>query len=127
MIPQKLRQLKDALEKERDKLVAELKSFAAPDSKNADNWNSRMPQFEAAEYGSHASLEEEADEEEEYEGRLAAEHSLESRLLEVNKALERIQKGAYGKCARCGKDISPERLRANPAAEFCITHSPKEQ
>lgn len=119
-----LQELKTALAQERDKLVAELKSFAKPDAKMSGNWDSTMPQFETGEYGSHASLEEEADEVEEYETRLATEHSLESRLLEINRAIERIKKEAYGKCAKCGKEISLERLRANPAAEFCIEHAP---
>ncbi len=118
-----LQELKAALEKERDKLTAELRSFAKPDVKMAGDWDSTMPQFEAGEHGSHASLEEEADEVEEYETRLAAEHSLESRLLEVNRALERIKNGIHGKCGKCGKEIALERLRANPAAEFDMEHS----
>ncbi|QQG45758.1 MAG: TraR/DksA C4-type zinc finger protein [Candidatus Sungiibacteriota bacterium] len=85
-----------------------------------------MPQFETGEYGGHASLEEEADEVEEYETRLGAEHSLESRLLEVTKALERIQKGTYGICIKCGKEIPVERLRANPAAEADLEHNSQE-
>lgn len=121
-----LKQLKSSLEQEHDKLVAELKSIARPDPKMAGDWDSTMPQFEMGESGSHASLEEEADEVEEYETRLATEHSLESRLLEVNRALERMNAGNYGKCAKCGKEIAEERLRANPAAEFCITHSPQQ-
>lgn len=118
-----IQKLKNSLEQEHDKLTAELKSFAKPDPKMIGDWDSQMPQFEAREYGSHASLEEETDEVEEYETRLATEHSLETRLLEVNKALERINKGSYGRCAKCGKEISKERLLANPAAEFDIDHS----
>lgn len=121
-----LNELKSLLEQEHDKLVAELKSFATADPKMAGDWDSQMPQFEPVEHGSHSSLEEEADEVEEYETRLATEHSLESRLLEVNKALERMSAGTYGKCGKCGKEIAEERLHANPAAEFCITHSPQQ-
>lgn len=117
-------ELKSLLEQEHDKLVAELKSFAKPDPKMAGDWDSQMPQFEAQEHGSHSSLEEEADEVEEYETRLATEHSLESRLLEVNRALERMSAGNYGKCAKCGKEIPMDRLRANPAAEFDMNHNP---
>lgn len=116
-------ELKSLLKQEHDKLVAGLKSFAKPDPKMAGNWDAKMPKFEPQEYGSHSSLDEEADEVEEYETRLATEHSLESRLLEVNKALERMSAGNYGKCAKCGKEITPERLRANPAAEFDMEHS----
>ena len=59
---------------------------------------------------------------EEYEVRLEAEHSLESRLLQVNKALERLTNNTYGKCLKCNKDIATERLEANPAADFCLNH-----
>lgn len=115
-------ELKKSLEEEREKLAAELKSIATADPKVKGNWNAKYPQFETGEYGSHASLDEEADEFEEYEVRLEAEHSLESRLLQTNKALERLAKGVYGKCLKCSKEISVERLRANPAAEFCLNH-----
>ena len=40
---------------------------------------------------------------------------------EVRVALERIDKGEYGSCARCGNDIAPARLMAIPHTEFCIT------
>lgn len=117
-----LTELKKSLEEEREKLAAELKSIATADSKIKGNWSAKYPQFETGEYGSHASLDEEADEFEEYEVRLEAEHSLESRLLQTNKALERLVGGVYGKCLKCNKEISVERLQANPAAEFCLNH-----
>ena len=72
-----------------------------------------------------ASTDEMADEIEEYETVLEAEHTLESRLLAVNLALERIGNNAYGFCKTCKKEIPTERLRANPAAEFDMEHTPK--
>jgi len=118
-----LQELKTALEKERESLVAELKLIAKPDSRLKGDWDTEFPQFETAESGSHSARDEEADEVEEYEVRLEAEHSLESRLLAVSHALERLQKGIYGNCLKCGGEISMERLRANPAAEFDIEHA----
>jgi RNA polymerase-binding protein DksA len=41
-------------------------------------------------------------------------------LAEINNALKRIEEGTYGTCARCGKDIAPERLEAYPWASLCI-------
>ncbi len=117
-----LQELKTALEKERDRVVTELKNIARQDPNLKGDWDARFPQFEKGEYGSHASLEEEADEVEEYEVRLESEHSLESRLLAINRATERVDKGTYGLCLQCRKEIAIERLRANPAAEFCIEH-----
>lgn len=37
----------------------------------------------------------------------------------IEAALERIASGDYGYCVRCGNDIAPERLKADPAAPFC--------
>jgi len=39
---------------------------------------------------------------------------------QVDKALERIEAGTYGLCARCGDTISSRRLEALPWAELCI-------
>lgn len=118
-----IQELKTVLEKERDKLVAELKAIAQPHPRLAGDWDARYPQFEAGEYGSHASLDIEADEVEEYEIALEAEHSLESRLLAVTKALSRMEEGTYGLCTACKKPISLERLQANPAAEYDMEHT----
>lgn len=111
------------LEKERDALIAELKSLASPDPRMTGDWDARFPQMETVKSGSHATLDESADEVEEYEVRLESEHSLESQLLAVNHALGRIKDGTYGFCKKCKKEISLERLRANPAAEFDVEHS----
>jgi DnaK suppressor protein len=46
---------------------------------------------------------------------------LKDALTEVEAALERVDKGTYGNCARCGQAISPARLEAMPAAQLCIT------
>jgi len=42
------------------------------------------------------------------------------RLEEIQDALQRIEKGDYGKCLKCGKDIDEDRLEILPAALFCI-------
>ena len=46
--------------------------------------------------------------------------TLEERLKEVTDALERVEKGSYGKCIVCGMEIEKERLEANPAALNCL-------
>jgi RNA polymerase-binding transcription factor DksA len=40
-------------------------------------------------------------------------------VLQIDHALERIERGDYGVCEVCGEDISPERLRAVPYAVRC--------
>ena len=41
-------------------------------------------------------------------------------LNEIDGALRRIDEGAYGTCARCGRQIPEERLEARPWASLCI-------
>lgn len=46
---------------------------------------------------------------------------LESRLNDVEGALEKLDGGRnFGYCEKCGQSISPDRLRANPAARTCV-------
>jgi RNA polymerase-binding transcription factor DksA len=118
-----LKEIKEILEKERKTLTTELKSIAKPNPHIKGDWTATFPAMGAGQTGSHSGVEELADEIEEYETRLEAEHTLESRLLNINTALERIEKGTYGKCKKCKKEIPLERLRANPAAEFDIEHT----
>ncbi len=47
--------------------------------------------------------------------------SQERSILEaIERALERIEDGTYGKCILCGKQIDRERLLAIPYAEYCL-------
>jgi RNA polymerase-binding protein DksA len=41
-------------------------------------------------------------------------------LDEVVQALARIEDGTYGRCEDCDAQIPAERLRARPAARFCV-------
>jgi RNA polymerase-binding protein DksA len=42
-------------------------------------------------------------------------------LRAIDAALARLEDGSYGLCTRCGGEIGEARLRANPAAQRCIT------
>lgn len=48
------------------------------------------------------------------------------RLQQINAALQSMDDGAYGTCIRCGKEIEPRRLDADPAALTCIEDAKKE-
>jgi len=41
-------------------------------------------------------------------------------VYHIDEALRRIKGGEYGKCIKCGKPISPARLKAVPHARLCI-------
>lgn len=40
-------------------------------------------------------------------------------LLQIMRAFERLDRGAYGTCAECGDKIESERLKALPFTEHC--------
>jgi len=42
-------------------------------------------------------------------------------IREIEAALLRIARGAYGRCTECGEAIDPERLAAIPAAGRCYS------
>jgi RNA polymerase-binding transcription factor DksA len=41
----------------------------------------------------------------------------------VLDALERLDKGEYGRCAVCGREIDDERLEARPEVRTCREHA----
>ena len=45
---------------------------------------------------------------------------LEETLVEVERALAKLDDGTYGVCDSCGKQISDARLEAMPASRYCI-------
>jgi len=46
---------------------------------------------------------------------------LERRLSDIESALRSIDKGQYGTCERCGKQIELERLEVKPDATLCLS------
>lgn len=52
---------------------------------------------------------------------LALVDRLREQLLDVEKALGKMDAGTYGTCENCGNPISPERLEALPYSILCVT------
>lgn len=109
-----LEKLKTALETEKSTLEKELESFATKDKNIKDNWETRYPNRD------NGTMEEEADETQEYDNLLSLEQNLELKLKDVNLALEKIKTGEYGKCEKCGKEIEEQRLSVCPEARLCV-------
>ncbi|MBM4177406.1 TraR/DksA C4-type zinc finger protein [Candidatus Gribaldobacteria bacterium] len=108
-----LEKQKERLLENKEELEKKLSSFAREaDSRN--DWTAEMPSFDPG-----TSLEEEADEVEEFGMRLALERTLENELKKVDFALDKIKKNKYGVCDKCQKTIPKGRLEAYPQAEFC--------
>lgn len=50
-------------------------------------------------------------------------NSLRDQLVEVERALAKLEDGTYGRCEVCGREIVEARLEAMPATRFCIDHA----
>lgn len=51
---------------------------------------------------------------------VAIRRSIERQLYEVERALDRLEKGSYGLCRACKKQIDRARLNALPYARYCM-------
>lgn len=114
-----LGELEANLEAQKISLQKELETFAQKDEKTKHNWEAKYPNRE------DGDKEEEADEVQQYENALSLEYSLETKLKDVNIALDKIKNGKYGICDNCGKEIDEQRLRACPEARTCLKCSVK--
>jgi RNA polymerase-binding protein DksA len=85
----------------------------------------RTAQFDESERANQISAYEDhpadlASETFEREKDLAIGENVQSMLHKVITALEKIDRGTYGKCDACGRNIKKARLRALPFATLCL-------
>lgn len=116
MKPLFLEELIKKLQEEKKELENILSSFSKEKDQKIGDWETKFPQF-----GQHTSEQDEnMDEVEEYYNLLPIEHRLELQLLDVNRALDKINSGkTYGICEKCGGEIEENRLRIIPETKFC--------
>jgi DnaK suppressor protein len=98
------------LENDRKRLVEQLEQIRAS--------RSTEERREGSPFGKR---EEEATETAEFENRMALEKRVLNQLAEVDKALDKFEKGNYGICESCSKPIDPDRLEALPQATLCMS------
>ena len=111
------KKIKEALEKERDILVEQLKDMGKLNPETGE-WEA-IPEAQDI---PEADPNEMADRFEDFEARSSMIRTLEPRLQNILKALKNINKESFGKCEVCKKEIELERLEANPAARTCKQH-----
>jgi RNA polymerase-binding protein DksA len=100
------------IERERAEAVARLQALhVSPDLEE-----------EAAPGGNESTLEEgdAAQASERRDMSFTTRERLARRINALTAALERIQRGEYGRCRVCGREIEPERLAAIPEASTCL-------
>lgn len=42
------------------------------------------------------------------------------KIRDIDAALEQLERGEYGICARCGEEIAPKRLEVRPFSRYCV-------
>ncbi|MGA8116580.1 MAG: TraR/DksA C4-type zinc finger protein [Actinocatenispora sp.] len=57
----------------------------------------------------------------EREQEISLANGIRERIVQVERALERLDDGHYGYCERCGNPIPAERLAAFPSVTLCVT------
>jgi DnaK suppressor protein len=113
MNKKEIEKLREKLEENKKSLEETLLRFAKKDDNLKGNWDTIFPKVEGS------SMEEKADEVEEYSSLLPIEHSLELKLKNINEALEKIKKKKYGACEKCNKKIPFQRLSVTPEIKTC--------
>ncbi|PIP17034.1 MAG: hypothetical protein COX44_02065 [Candidatus Portnoybacteria bacterium CG23_combo_of_CG06-09_8_20_14_all_37_13] len=108
-----LKKIKKQLERERKAINRELKRFTKRDGKLKNDYDTIFPDLGTA---SDAN----AIEVTIYSDTLPVEYNLETRLLAINKALERIKNKTFGFCTNCKKPIEEKRLEIVPEIELCL-------
>ncbi len=75
---------------------------------------------ETPEFGSDVDhFEEEANEAEETGKNIGMEQAFKERYEAVVHALDKVEKGTYGKCEKCGNEIEWELLNVDPESRLC--------
>ena len=97
-----LQKLKEKLEKEAGEIEVELSSL----KKHTD-------------FGHSVDMEEETDDTEEFTNNLERTDVFKNRLADIELALDKINKGAYGTCENCKKEIILKLLEINPESRLC--------
>ncbi|HRZ94992.1 MAG TPA: TraR/DksA C4-type zinc finger protein [Candidatus Moranbacteria bacterium] len=108
-----LGELKNLLLKEKTDLENDLSRIARPVDKREGDYETNFEEI-------GSDKDDNATEVDQYTGNISVETTLERKLQDVLTALEKIEKGAYGICDNCKKEIDINRLRANPSARTCI-------
>lgn len=108
-----IKQIKENLLTEKERLEKQLSKFTKPNPDNPNDFEAIYPEIGSEE-------EENAQEIAEYNKDISLERTLEQELQDVNNALERVEQGEYGVCKYCKKEIEEKRLLARPTSSSCI-------
>jgi len=103
---------KDLLDR-KEQIKKDLAGFTKKDKHEKDDHRVKFPDF-------GSKNDDNVQEVGEYSTNLAKERVLEKTLKDINDTLARIEKGVYGVCKYCEKEIGEKRLLARPVSSACI-------
>ena len=106
------------LKAEKAELEHDLAEIGERNPQSAGGWDATSGGMEV----DNADENEVADKLEQLDENTGIATQLEKQLNEVKAALTRIEKGTYGNCEKCGKEIERGRVEANPSARVSIKH-----
>jgi len=113
MDQQFINEMKKRLLAERDKIRGQLETMTEEKVFNKDKIQVKWKDIGTKE-------EDSATEVADYQDQISLERNLEINLEKIDKAIDKIGKGVFGKCEKCAKEIEQARLEAYPEATFCL-------
>ena len=104
--------LRKELLEERERLQREIAELDADLSESLEDSSEESPYDQHMAETAAVTLDREID--------LTLEENARASILQVDRALLKLENGSYGRCDKCGKPIADDRLRAAPFATLCI-------
>lgn len=104
--------LKERLLEERARLQREVADLEADLSASLEDSSEESPYDQHMAETAGVTLDREID--------LSLEESIYASIAQVDRALDKLERGTYGHCDRCGRPIAVGRLQVAPFATLCI-------
>jgi DnaK suppressor protein len=104
--------LKRRLLDERERLGREIAELDADLSESLEDSSEESPYDQHMAETAAVTLDREID--------LTLEENARAAIAQIDRALQKLETGSYGRCDKCGKPIGEERLGIAPFATLCI-------
>ena len=118
-----IQKLQTQLEAEKLKITTDLQQLGVQTPGTPEDWVATPDTPSTAEADPNIS----ADRVEDWQAKQGEVDALETRLNNINRALQKIATGRYGICEISGEPIEEDRLCANPAARTNKAHMNEEE
>jgi DnaK suppressor protein len=104
--------LKEQLLEERERVLSEIAELDADLSKSLEDSSGESPYDQHMAETAGVTLDREID--------LTLQDNARAALVQIDRALRKLDDGGYGQCDKCGKPIGEGRLSIAPFATLCV-------